>query len=96
MSIVTVVAKLVIREDAVDAVKAQLLKLVEPTRQEEGCIEYRLHQDNTDPAVFLFFENWESMAALERHTTTPHYKQYTTAIEDAVKEKTVHKMTCIA
>ena len=96
MSTVTVVAKLVVREDAVDAVKDQLLKLIEPTRQEEGCLEYRLHQDNTAPAVFLFYENWESMDSLERHITTPHYKQYTAAIEDAVKEKTVHKMTCIA
>jgi len=93
---VTVVAKLVAREDAIDAVKGQLLKLIEPTRQEEGCIEYRLHQDNTDPSVFIFYENWESMASLERHITTTHYKQYTAAIEDAVKEKTVHKMTCIA
>ena len=96
MSTVTVVAKLVVQEDAVDEVKTQLLKLIEPTRQEEGCIEYRLHQDNTAPAVFLFYENWESMASLERHITTPHYKQYTAAIEAAVKEKTVHKMTCIA
>jgi quinol monooxygenase YgiN len=96
MSIVTVVAKLIVREDAVDVVKTQLLKLVEPTRQEEGCIEYRLHQDNTDPGVFIFYENWESMAALDRHITTPHYKQYTAAIEGAVKEKIVHKMTCIA
>ncbi|MDD2500151.1 MAG: putative quinol monooxygenase [Geobacter sp.] len=96
MSIVTVIAKLVVREDAVDTVKTQLLKLIEPTRQEEGCIEYRLHQDNTDPAVFIFYENWESMASLERHMTTSHYKQYIAAVEDAVKEKIVHKMTSIA
>jgi quinol monooxygenase YgiN len=96
MSIVTVVTKLVVNADAIDAVKTELLKLIEPTRQEEGCIEYRLHQDNDDPAVFLFYENWESLACLERHINTPHYKQYTAAIEDAVKEKTVHKMTCIA
>jgi len=96
MSIVTVVAKLVVNADAIDAVKTELLKLIEPTRQEEGCIEYRLHQDNDDPAVFIFYENWKSLACLDRHINTPHYKQYITAIEDAIKEKTVHKMTCIA
>ncbi len=96
MSIVTVVAKLVVREDRVDAVKSELLKLVAPTRKEEGCIDYRLHQDNADPTVFIFFENWESMAALERHLATPHYRNYAAAVEGALMEKVVHKMTCIA
>jgi quinol monooxygenase YgiN len=54
MSVVTVAAKLVVREDAVETVKAELLKLIEPTRQEAGCIEYRLHQDNDDPKVGNF------------------------------------------
>ena len=61
MSIVTVVAKLIVQETVVETVKAELLKMIEPTRLEEGCIEYRLHQDNDDPKVFIFFEMWENM-----------------------------------
>jgi quinol monooxygenase YgiN len=95
MSVVTVVAKLVVREDAVEAVKTELLKMISPTRQEEGCLEYRLHQDNTSPTVFIFYENWVSMACLERHITTPHYKNYILAVDGAIEEKTVHKMTQI-
>jgi len=26
------------------------------------CIEYRLHLDNDDSDVFIFYENWESEA----------------------------------
>ncbi len=96
MSIVTVVAKLVAREDTVETVRAELLKLIEPTRRETGCIDYRLHQDTTDPRVFVFYENWESMACLERHTATPHYTSYVAAVAEAIEEKTVHKMTRIA
>lgn len=96
MSMVTVVAKLVVREESVAAVKGELLKLIVPTRQEEGCIDYRLHQDNADPRVFIFFENWKDMACLERHLTTPHYRNYIAAVEGAIVEKVVHKMTCIA
>lgn len=96
MSVVTVVAKLVVRGDAVESVKSELLKLITPTRQEEGCIEYRLHQDNDDPAVFIFYENWESMACLERHMNTPHYRDYAAAVGGAIVEKAVHKLTCIA
>ncbi len=96
MPVVTVIAKLVVQEDAVEAVKAELLKMIEPTRREEGCIEYRLHQDAADPTVFVFYENWESMACLERHLATPHYRAYAAAVQDALREKVVHKMTRLA
>jgi quinol monooxygenase YgiN len=96
MSIVSVVARLTIREDAIETVKDELLKLIQPTRAEEGCLEYRLHQDNADPRVFIFYENWQDMACLERHINTPHYKSYVAAVADAVTEKVVHKLTCIS
>jgi Antibiotic biosynthesis monooxygenase len=59
MPIVTVVAKLIGNRDSVEAVKAELIKMIEPTRLEEGCIAYRLHQDNDDPSVFVFYETWQ-------------------------------------
>jgi quinol monooxygenase YgiN len=96
MSKVTVVAKVVAQTDAVEAVKAELLKLVPLTRQESGCIEYTLHQDNLDPAVFLFYETWESAAALQQHIQTAHYTSYVKALDGKLKEKIVHKMTRIA
>jgi quinol monooxygenase YgiN len=96
MSIVTIVAKLVVTNGAADSVKVELLKLIEPTRQEIGCIEYRLHQDNEDPNVFIFYENWESMAHLQQHISSSHYKSYISAVDGLIEEKAVHKMACIA
>jgi quinol monooxygenase YgiN len=96
MSIVTVVAKLNVNEVVVEAVKTELLKMIEPTRMEEGCIEYRLHQDNDDPTLFIFFEMWENLACLERHMTTPHFNSYIVAVDGMIAEKSVHKMTRIA
>jgi len=96
MSIVTVVAKLVAKDNAVEFVKSELLKMIEPTRQEPGCLEYRLHQDNADPRVFVFYENWQDMACLERHLATPHYTGYAAAVADSIQEKSVHKMTEVA
>lgn len=96
MSIVTVVARLVAREDAVETVRRELLRLVAPTRQEQGCREYRLHQDVADLRVFLFYENWESMDCLERHLDSPHYKSYSAAVEGMIVDKQVHKMSAIA
>lgn len=50
---VTIVAKIIANGDAINAVKTELMKMIGPTRQEEGCIEYRLYQDNDNPAVLV-------------------------------------------
>jgi quinol monooxygenase YgiN len=95
MKIVTVVAKVVARKESVDGVRNELLKLIAPTRKEEGCIDYRLHEDNDDPALFIFYETWESAACLEEHKNTDHYKAYVKAVGCLIEEKIVNKMTPI-
>jgi len=96
MSKLTVVAKVVAKKDALDIVKCELLKLIEPTRKELGCIEYNLHQDQEDPAVFIFYETWESLAHLDDHLNSDHFKSFASAVGSLVEEITVHKMTRIA
>lgn len=96
MSTVTVVAKVTAKNDAVDAVKAELLKLVPETRKEEGCLEYRLHQDRDDPAVFVFYENWKSLEHLEQHMKSKHFQAYVAAVEEIIAGKAVHVLTEIA
>lgn len=93
MAKITVVAKVTAKNDQIAAVKTELFKMITPTRQEEGCIEYRLHQDNDDPAVFLFYENWQSAACVEQHVNSPHFKAYVEAVGHLITEKIVHKMT---
>ncbi len=95
MSKITVAAKIVTKKDSVEAVKAELLKLIPPTRKESGCIEYTLHQDNSDPSIFLFYETWESITSIEKHIKTYHYKAYVKALEGLLEEKVVNKMTRI-
>ncbi len=95
MTQLTVVAQITAKKESVDAVKAELLKLITPTRNEDGCIEYCLHQDNNEPSVFIFYETWENPACLEMHMNTDHFKSYVTAVGTMIEEKTVHKMTRI-
>lgn len=93
MKPVTVVAKVIAKPDAIGSLKSELLKLVEPTRHEQGCIEYRLHQENTDPAVFIFYENWENMACLKQHMESVHIKTYIESSQMMIAERTVHLLT---
>lgn len=95
MSRLTVVAKITAKKDSVAIVKSELLKMIEPTRKEHGCIEYNLHQDNEDPSVFIFYETWDSLACLESHMNTEHFKNYVNAVGSLIEEKVVHKMTRI-
>ena len=96
MSKLTVVAKLVAKKDCAAAVKTELLKLIAPTRKENGCIDYNLHRDNDNPAVFIFYETWESPASFEAHIKTEHFNSYVMAVNDMLEEKIVHKMTLIS
>lgn len=93
MAKVTVVAQVTAKIEAVETVKAELLKMLEPTRNEEGCIEYRLHQDNENPAIFVFYENWKNLACLEQHMNSRHFQAYVAAVGDLIADKIVHKMT---
>ena len=96
MAKVTIVAKVTAKTDQIEAVKAELLKMIAPTRQEQGCIEYRLHQDNDNPAVFVFYENWESADSVDQHINSPHFKAYLAAVGDLLADKIVQMMTEIA
>jgi quinol monooxygenase YgiN len=95
MPTVTIVAKVVAKKEFLESVKAELLKLIAPTRKEEGCLEYTLHQDNQDPAVFIFYENWSSEAYLARHMESAHFISYVSAIDGMIENKAVHTMTRI-
>ena len=67
-----VVARVVARPDTVDAVKRILVGMLEPSREEEGCLVYELLQCQDDPTDFTFVEEWTDAAALERHAASPH------------------------
>jgi len=62
---VTIIAKIKAKPGKQEQLKNELLALIEPTRSEEGCINYNLHQDSDNDAVFMFYENWASKQALD-------------------------------
>ncbi|MBY4677294.1 putative quinol monooxygenase [Marinobacterium arenosum] len=75
MSVLTCIAKIQAKAGAEEQVKQALSKLLEPTRQEEGCLNYDLHVDNEDPTIFMFHENWQSEAMLDQHLESKHIKE---------------------
>lgn len=95
MAKLTIVAKIIAKADQTELVKAELLKLIPPTLAEAGCINYDLHQDNENPNVFLFFENWENRELWQAHMSNTHLAEFAKAIDGATEEITVSEMTLI-
>lgn len=92
----TIVAKILAKEEKRELVKKELLKLIELTRGEDGCINYDLHQDNDNKNLFLFYENWTDRNIWQKHMQNKHLAQYLKATEGAVEEFIVNEMTQIA
>lgn len=95
MAKLTIVANIKANPDKIELVKAELIKLIDITRAEEGCINYDLHQDNDNPAHFLFYENWETRELWQTHMNNQHLKDYMAATEGAVAEFTLNEMTSV-
>ena len=91
----TLVAHITARADRIDLVKTELEKLIAPTRGEDGCVQYDLHQDNEHPAHFMFFENWDSRELWQAHMNSRHLQDFLAATEGAVADFTLHEMTHI-
>ena len=91
----TIVARILAKEGKGDLVKRELLKLIEVTRAEEGCINYDLHQDNENPIFFLFYENWTTRELWQIHMGNAHLADYLKATDGAVEEFTLNEMTII-
>ena len=83
---VTVIARIKAKPDKIARVKEELAKLLAPTRAEDGCINFDMHQANSDAALFLFHETWTSEASLKRHFETPHIKHWLTLTDELLAE----------
>ena len=49
-------------------------KMIENTRQEEGCIYYDLVVDQNDEQVYFFIEKYKDEQAVEYHRSTDYFQ----------------------
>lgn len=93
MANLTIVANIKANADKIELVHSELKKLIDITRAEDGCVQYDLHQNNDNPAHFMFYENWESRELWQQHMSAPHLAAYMAATEGAVESFTLYEMT---
>jgi len=72
-NVLTVVASIRAAKNKGDALARLLTEQAAVVlREEPGCLVYRAHRSATDPEAFLFYEVYESEAALEAHRKAAH------------------------
>jgi quinol monooxygenase YgiN len=72
---ITIIARLKAKPGFESRLEEAAKNLIEPTRAEEGCIDYVLHRDLEDTTVYYFYENWRSQEDLDRHFQSPHIRR---------------------
>lgn len=70
---IKIVAKMVVREDAIGQFHELARELVEKSRAEEGNISYSLNQRTADQKLHAFIEIWKDHAAIDAHNQTEHF-----------------------
>lgn len=70
------------------AKRAQLIevaqKVAAASREEAGCISYRVFEDTEQPNHFVFVEEWAGEDALQQHFRTPHIAEFMQAIPGTI------------
>lgn len=81
-NLLTVIASMRAKPGKEQALREALEALIAPTAKEDGYVNYDLHQGVEDPAVFFFYENWESGEAMDAHLVAPHLVEFGGRIDE--------------
>lgn len=71
----TVVARYRTLPGREDAVLFVLDQVAAASRQEPGCLGYRVHQGTEDPRAVVLYEEYATEADFTAHCATPHFRQ---------------------
>lgn len=69
---ITIVANMRAKEGKQEELKDSLMQVIEPTRNESGCVSYHIHQHLEDNRNFTAYEVWVDKASVENHMKSEH------------------------
>ncbi|SEB20744.1 MULTISPECIES: putative quinol monooxygenase [unclassified Mycobacterium] len=77
-----------------DELGRRLLDMVQPSREEVGCINYDVHRSDIDPDLWCVYENWRSADDLDAHFELPHTQDFLAALPTLVDgEFELHRLS---
>ncbi len=73
---ISVIAKLPIREDKIDEAIAAFKELMTKVAGEEGTLHYTLNRSKANPNTLVVIERYKDKAALEAHSSSSYFKAF--------------------
>ena len=83
---IVLIARLKVKAESVEKLKAAALKIVADSRNEASCINYDIHQSIEDETLFFWHETWANKAALDEHFATPFFGEFFKTVEEVAAE----------
>ena len=72
----TVVAKIPVKEGKMDEAVATFKALMEKVAAEEGTVLYSLNRDKANPNLLVVVEQYKDQAALDAHSSSTYFKEF--------------------
>lgn len=89
---ITITAILKAHSGKESELRQALNKVIPPSRQEEGCLAYVLHESIDAPGTFVFYEKYRDETALDHHINSAHYQAYRQAAETLLAVRDVYRL----
>jgi quinol monooxygenase YgiN len=70
-----------------DQLIAQLRRMQDDSRREEGCLRYGFFSAVEDEDSFIAVEEWKDREALDRHFAEPHLHEFSVRLLELVSER---------
>ena len=75
---ITVIARLPIKEGKMEEVLAEFKVLMAEVAKEEGTVLYSLNSEKAKPNTLVLVEQYKDKDAFNFHSSTPHFKEFFT------------------
>jgi quinol monooxygenase YgiN len=73
---VSVIAKIPVKEGKIEEAIKAFKELMEYVAKEEGTLVYTMNRSQTNPNTLVIMERYKDKAALDLHSSTPHFKAF--------------------
>jgi quinol monooxygenase YgiN len=73
---ISVIAKLPIKEGKAEEAITAVKELMVQVAREEGTLMYTLNRDQSNPNTLVIMERYKDKAAFDVHASTPHFKAF--------------------
>jgi quinol monooxygenase YgiN len=81
---ITCIAQFMAKEEKKEQLKQSLMELLEPTRSENGCLSYTLHEDAENSKILTMIEKFMNKEAFDLHGQQPYLENFKNIVGDLV------------